>query len=124
MKKVLLVCAFVLGVSAVSFAQGGGGGFRRTPEQQLEQLKTQITGITDAQAAKLKVVYEAAGKSRDSLMAAGQGGGGDRQAMMATFTKMQTATDAKIKAVLTPEQATAYQKIADERAERMKQFQQ
>jgi protein CpxP len=37
MKKLVLVCAFVIGVSAVSFAQGGG--HRRTPKEQVEQLK-------------------------------------------------------------------------------------
>jgi len=119
MKKVLLVCAFVLGVSAAGFAQGFQ---QRTPAEQVEQLKTQITGITDAQAAKLKLVYEAAAKTRDSLFAAGPGGGGDPQAMMATFTKMNATNDAKIKAVLNAEQAAAYQKIADARAERMKQM--
>ena len=118
MKKVLLVCALALGVSAASFAQGPP---RRTPDEQVTQLKTQITGITDAQAAKLKVVYEAAGKTRDSLFAGGQGGGGDMQAMMATFTKMNATNDAKIKAVLNAEQAAAYQKIADARAEQMRQ---
>ena len=118
MKKVFLVCALALGVSAASFAQGFQ---QRTPAEQVDQLKTQVAGITDAQAAKLKVVYEAAGKTRDSLFATMQGGGGDRAAMMATFTKMNATNDAKIKAVLTPEQAAAYQKIADARAEQMKQ---
>ena len=118
MKKVLLVCALALGVTAAGFAQGFQ---QRTPAEQVDQLKTQVTGITDAQAAKLKLVYEAAGKSRDSLFATMQGGGGDRAAMMTSFTKMTSTTDAKIKAVLNPEQAAAYQKVADARAEQMKQ---
>ncbi|PJJ79063.1 hypothetical protein [Mucilaginibacter auburnensis] len=114
MKKLLLVSAFVLGVSAVSFAQGRMGG---TPDQQVERLKTQIAGITDAQAAKIKVVYETQAKSRDSLMQAG----GDMQANMATFMKMRETANAKIKAVLTPEQATAFQKQVDEQAAQMRQ---
>jgi len=114
MKKLLLVCAFVIGVSAVSFAQGGG---RRTPKEQVDRLKTQITGITDDQAAKLTVIYTESAKKRDSLMTAANG---DRAAMMAGFMKMTPATDAKIKAVLTADQAKAYQKIADERAAAMK----
>jgi len=116
MKKLLLVCALVIGISAASHAQGGG---RRTPDQQVEQLKTQITGITDDQAAKIKAVYVSAAKTRDSLMTAAQGGG-DRSAMMQSFMKMQATNDTKIKAVLTADQATAYQKIADERAAQMK----
>jgi protein CpxP len=114
MKKVLLVCAFVIGISAVSHAQGGG---RRSPAEQTDQLKTQITGITDDQAAKITTIFTAAAKSRDSLRTAANG---DRAAMMQGYMKMQPATDAKIKAVLTPDQATAYQKVADERAAAMK----
>jgi protein CpxP len=114
MKKVLLVCAFVIGVSAVSLAQGGG---RRTPKEQVEQLKTQITDLNDDQVAKLTVVYTDIAKKRDSLMTAANG---DRAAMMAGFMKLQPATDAKIKAVLTADQGKAYQKIADERAAAMK----
>ena len=121
MKKVLLAAAFVLGMSAVSFAQGRMGG--GTPEQQIERLKTQITGITDAQTAKLTVIYQAQAKSRDSLMAA-IGQDGDRMAMMQKMQPITNAYNAKIKAVLTPEQATAFQKQVDERAERMKQMQQ
>ena len=113
----MLVCAFVLGVSAVSFAQGGGGGGRqqRTPEEQVTQLKTQITGITDAQSAKLLVIYQAQTKSMDSLRTAANG---DSAAMMEKRAPLTAACNAKIKAVLTPEQATAFQKMADERAAR------
>jgi protein CpxP len=114
MKKLLLVCAFVIGVSAVSFAQGGG---RRTPKEQTDRLKEQITGITDDQATKITAIYTEASKKRDSLMTAANG---DRSAMMGAFMKMMPATDAKIKAVLTADQAKAYQKIADERAAQMK----
>lgn len=104
MKKVLLVCALALGVSAAGFAQGFQ---QRTPDEQVAQLKTQITGITDAQAAKLKVVIEAQGKKRDSLMAKANG---DFQSVMPEFTKMREATSAQYKAILTPEQFTAYEK--------------
>ena len=117
MKKVLLVCAFVLGVSAVGFAQGQGRG-GGSPEQQVERLKTQITGITDAQAAKLLVVFQAQTKSRDSLMASLNG---DRGAMREKMAPLQAATAAKLKGVLTPEQFTAYEK---QQAEQRARFQQ
>jgi protein CpxP len=115
MKKLLLVCAFVIGVSAVSLAQGGGQ--RRTPKEQVEQLKTQITDLNDDQVAKLTVIYTETAKKRDSLRTAANG---DMSGMMAGMMKMQPATDAKIKAVLTADQGKAYQKIADERAAQMK----
>ncbi|GAB2980319.1 hypothetical protein GCM10027049_14680 [Mucilaginibacter puniceus] len=119
MKKLLLVCLFVVGASAISFAQGGpgGGGMRGggTPEQQIERLKTQVTGITDAQSAKLKTIYEAQAKSRDSLMTAL---GDDRGAMREKMAPITAAYQAKIKAVLTAEQATAWQKALDEQRAR------
>ena len=115
MKKIFLVCTLALGISAASFAQGPP---QRTPEGLLERLKTQITGITDAQSAKLLVVYQAQAKSMDSLMAAA---GDDRMAAFQKMAPITAAYNTKIKAVLTPEQAAAFQKQADERAERMRQ---
>lgn len=105
MKKVLLVCVLALGFSAASFAQGPP---RRTPDESVAQLKTQITGITDAQAAKLKLVFEAQGKKRDSIIAKANG---DIQSVMPDLQKMRETNPAQIKAVLTPEQAAAYDKI-------------
>ncbi len=107
----MLVCALALGFSAASFAQGPP---QRTPDERVAQLKTQVTGITDAQAAKLKLVYETQAKTQDSLMKAMQGGG-DMEAMRANFTKMREANNAKIKAVLTPEQYAAYEKAQPQR---------
>lgn len=118
MKKVLLVGAFILGISAVSFAQGGGGRMNQTPEQQLERLKTSVIGITDAQSAKLLVVYQTAAKSRDSLRTALNG---DFSAMREKSAPITAATTAKLKGILTPEQYTAYEK---QQAEMRARFQQ
>lgn len=116
MKKLLLVCAFVVGVSAVSFAQGGGR-MRMTPQAQTDTLKAHVSGITADQTTKLLAVFTAAAKSRDSLREAA---GDDRQAMMSGFMKMQTATDAKITAILTADQAAAYKKMVEARMARMR----
>jgi hypothetical protein len=116
MKKLVLVFAFVIGVSAVGFAQGGGR-MRQTPKEQTDRLKTQIAGITDDQATKITAVYTEAGKKRDSLR---QASSGDRQAMMGAYMKMMPMTDAKIKAILTADQAKEYQKMVDKRMEQMK----
>lgn len=122
MKKVLLVALLAIGVSAASYAQGGPGGrMGGTPEQQLERFKTQITGITADQEAKLKVIYAAQAKSMDSLRTAV---GDDMQSMFPKMQPIQNKYSALIKAVLNAEQAKVYQKQLDERAERMKQFQQ
>jgi protein CpxP len=116
MKKVLLVCAFILGISAVSFAQGGGR-MRMSPKMQIDSIKAHVSGITDEQTAKLLAVYEDAGKKRDSIR---QAANGDRQAMMSAMMKMQPMTDAKVKAILTADQAAAYQKMVDKRAAQMR----
>ncbi len=119
MKKVLLVALLAIGVSAASYAQGG---FNRTPAEQAEALKTSLS-LTADQTAKVTAIFAGQTKTRDSLMSAMQGGG-DRAVMMTAFTKMQNDASAKIKAILTADQAKTYQKQLDERAERMKQFQQ
>lgn len=121
MKKVLLVALLAIGVSAASYAQGGGG-FNRTPAEQAEALKTSLS-LTGDQVTKVTAIFAAQTKTRDSLMSAMQNGG-DRATMMTAFTKMQNDQAAKIKAILTADQAKIYQKQLDERAERMKQFQQ
>ena len=107
MKKLLLVCLLALGTGAMSFAQGGPGGGRMggTPEQQLERLKAAVTGITADQEAKIKVIYAAQAKSNDSLRAAA---GDDMQSMFPKMQAIRTANSAKIKAVLTADQAKAW----------------
>ena len=102
MKKLLLVCCIVLGVSTLSKAQGGGGRPQMAPADQAAQLKTTLA-LTDAQTAKITTILTAQAASRDSLQKAG----GD---MRTGFAPIRTATTAKIKAVLTPDQATAYDK--------------
>jgi Spy/CpxP family protein refolding chaperone len=125
MKKALLVALLALGVSTASLAQGGPGGFGRTPAEQAEALKTSLS-LTADQVTKVTAIFAAQAKTRDSLMAAGggPGAGGDMAAMMASFTKMQNDQTAKIKAILTAQQLPIYQKQVDEMAERRKQMMQ
>lgn len=118
MKKLLFAALLTIGVSAAGFAQGPP-----SPEEQIAQLKTSLS-LTDDQVAKVKPIFAASAKTMDSLMSAGQGGGGDMGAMMAKFTKMNDVQAAKVKAILTPQQLPIYQKQLDARAEMMKRFQQ
>ncbi|MEO8886971.1 MAG: Spy/CpxP family protein refolding chaperone [Mucilaginibacter sp.] len=114
MKKLLLVALLATGVSAASHAQGFQ---RQTPEEQVAALKTQLS-LTDAQVAKLTPIYAAQAKSRDSLRTAS---GDDMQGMFAKMAPITAVYNAKIKAVLDPTQAAAFQKQIDARAEMMKQ---
>ncbi|MEO8886027.1 MAG: hypothetical protein ABI367_08190 [Mucilaginibacter sp.] len=104
MKKLVLVCFFAL-VASASFAQGRP---QQTPAQQLERLKTQVTGITADQETKITAIYAAQGKTRDSLMAAANG---DFQSVMPAFQAMRTSGNAKIKAVLTADQQKQFDAI-------------
>jgi periplasmic protein CpxP/Spy len=117
MKKILMVCCFVLGISAVSFAQGGGRP-RMSPEEQAKGLQTQLK-LTDDQTAKVTAIYQAQSKSMDSLRTANNGG--DRQAMFQAMRPMMEASNTKIKAILTAEQKEAFDKMQAERANRMRQ---
>jgi hypothetical protein len=117
MKKIILVAAFVLGISAVSLAQGPP-----SPAERLAALKTSLS-LNDAQVAKAKVIYDAQGKSQDSLIALMQGGG-DPSTMFPKFIKTMETANTKIKTILTPEQAPVFQKQVDAEAEMMKRFQQ
>lgn len=103
MKKVFLVAALAIGVSAASFAQGGGPA--RTPESRLERLKGAVTGITAEQSTKLLAIYTAQGKSQDSLRTALNG---DMASYREKMQPITTTYNAKIKAVLTAEQAKAF----------------
>ena len=104
MKKLVLVALLALGTSAMSFAQGGppgGGRGGRTPEAQLERVKTGVTGITADQSTKIMAIYAATAKKTDSIRTAA---GDDIQSAFPKMQAERTAADAKVKALLTADQ--------------------
>ncbi|MDB5133173.1 MAG: hypothetical protein JWR02_2922 [Mucilaginibacter sp.] len=113
MKKILLMCCFLVGITAVSRAQGGGQ--RLSPADQAKQMQTQLK-LTDDQTAKITAILQTQATKMDSVRTAANG---DRDAMRAGMTPFRTAASAQIKAILTPDQAAAYQKMQDERRARM-----
>ena len=113
MKKFLLMCCFLIGITAVSRAQGGGG--RMSPEDRAKQLQTQLK-LTDDQTAKITAILKTTATKRDSIRTASNG---DRQAAMQAMMPIMKDSNDKIKAILTPDQATAYQKMIDEQRARM-----
>ncbi len=115
MKKFLLMCCILLGISAVSRAQGGGG--RMSPEDRAKQMQTQLK-LTDDQTAKITAILKVQATKMDSVRTAANG---DRDAMRSAMGPIRTTITAQIKAVLTPDQATAYQKMMDDQRARMQQ---
>jgi hypothetical protein len=112
MKKVLLVCAFIVGLSTFSFAQGGGR-MRMKPEEQVAALKTSLT-LTDDQSAKVLSILTAGAKVTDSIRTAANG---DFAAARPAMTAARKKSSDKILALLTADQATIYKKqLADQAA--------
>lgn len=115
MKKLLLICCLLIGITAVSRAQGGGG--MRSPEDRAKQLQTQLK-LNDDQTSKITAIYKAQTTKMDSVRTASNG---DRDKMRQGMMPLMKDTQDKIKAILTPEQATAYDKLVQERMNKMKQ---
>ncbi|MDN3582595.1 hypothetical protein [Mucilaginibacter flavus] len=114
MKKILLMCCFLMGIAAVSHAQGG---MRKSPEDRAKDLQTQLK-LTDDQTAKVTAVYKEQATKMDSVRTAANG---DRDAMRSAMMPLRKATTDKIKAILTPDQATAFDKIQKDMMDRMRQ---
>ncbi|MBS1521623.1 MAG: hypothetical protein JST50_11545 [Bacteroidetes bacterium] len=114
MKKFLLMCCFLIGITAVSRAQGGG--MRRSPEDRAKALQTQLK-LTDDQTTKVTAIYKVQATKMDSVRTAANG---DRDAMRSAMMPLMKDTNDKIKAILTPDQATAYDKIMQDRMNRMR----
>ena len=107
MKKALLVCCFLVGITKMSHAQtqifSPEGKF--VPEGRAKHLQT-LLKLSDAQTGKITGYYKVLLTQMDSVVHAG-GGEEDFQPLMA-------ATKVKIKSVLTPEQNVGYEKMLRE----------
>lgn len=114
MRKFLLICCLFLGTAVASHAQGRQ---MRSPEDRAKELQTQLK-LSDDQTTKITAIYKAQAAKMDSVRTAANG---DRDAMRSAMGPIRTATTAQVKAILTPDQATAWEKMmADQRA-RMQQ---
>lgn len=89
---------------------------RMSPESRVDTLAKQLS-LTAEQKAKVLDVYKTADSSRQ---AAFQEHRGDRDAMRAAMDDIRTSTTSKMKAILTADQFTQYQKIQTEMMSRMR----
>src|ERR1700743_3630691 len=108
MKKLLLMCCFLIGFTAIVKAQGG---MRMSAEDRAKNLQTQLK-LTDDQTAKITVIYKAQRAKMDSVRTAANG---DRDAMHSAMMPMIKATNDQIKAILTPDQAAASDTMMQDR---------
>lgn len=118
MKKIVLFMAMtVLATGAISakaaltsVEQGPGQG-PATPEERAERQTRMLTehlSLSADQTAKVKPIILARINEQSSLREKMQEGG-DRQAMMGEFRKLNEKYNAQIKAVLTAEQYAKYE---------------
>ncbi len=113
MKKLILMLCFVAGIASLSKAQGGYQ--RRSPEEQAKQLQTQLK-LSDDQTTKITSIMQMQSTKMDSIRTAANG---DRDVMRSGMTSVRQAMMPKIKAILTAEQVTAYEKMQADRMSRM-----
>lgn len=114
MKKLVIICGLLFCVA--TFANAQQGGQRRSqanPEERVKQLDGKVK-LTDDQKTKATAVYTAQADEMKKMREEMQTGGGDMTAMREKMTKMNADLDAKITAVLTAEQKTAYKTWQDE----------
>lgn len=109
MKKLLLTCCLLLGIAVVTHAQGR---MRRSPEERAKMLQTKLH-LTDDQTAKITAIYKTQMTEMDSV----RNTGGDFSAMR----PIMQAGNEKVKAVLTTDQAAAYDKMMEEMRARFRQ---
>ncbi len=118
MKKFGILFIVMLAVSTMSMAQGfGGGGQQMSPEDRAKQQTAQIKEAVGLNADQEKKVYDLnleSGKQMAKMREDMQGGGGDFEAMRTKMTSMREEQDKKMKAILTADQWTKYQKWQEE----------
>lgn len=123
-----LIAVAAIAVMAVSsFAQGGGGrggfgqfarggfGGMQDPSGVFLINREDVQGeikLTADQKSKLDALRQA---QRDKMREAMQGGGGDQQAMVAAFQKMQAENSKETLAILTADQKKRLKELAIQR---------
>ena len=89
-------------------------------DRQMEELKEGLD-LSDDQEKQVREILTAGSETMRKAREGMQDGGGDRDAMREKMQEMREEQSEKIKAVLTEEQFTKYEKIQAERRDRMRQ---
>lgn len=106
----------------LSFAQQRGGRGFASPEENAKRVTERLEKELKLSAVQKDSVYAYALEQGKAMRQALQDNQyGDRQQMMAKMRELRDQTDRKILAVLNDDQKKTYEKIAEERASRMRQ---
>jgi protein CpxP len=98
MRKLLLMCCLVIGITAASHAQG----MRMSPEDRTKMM-TDSLKLTSDQQTKVLAILKTSQTQMDSLRSAG----GDRSAMR----PIMMSSNQKISAILTDDQNAKYKQM-------------
>jgi protein CpxP len=105
MKKILLICCLVIGITAAR-AQGTHPTVG-TPEEKAKGLQKALK-LNDKQTEKITAIYKESAEKFDKIKKEEHG---NTDKMVVAVRPLREATVKKIKAVLTPVQAAKYDKM-------------
>ena len=118
--RVYLVCLAVLLVAGAATAQQRGS--RRDGAGQAAQMMERLTerlSLTEKQQEEIQKIYKTRAEGVKELMVKARKSGSDREAMRKKMPKYRKETDAQIQAILDEKQLAEFEKISQERDERM-----
>lgn len=124
MKKLLalmLVLLMGLGYANAQNAGGGGMGREKDPakraENQVKRMTKQL-GLSNDQATSISAILNGNIPKIEKIRTTTKPGSDDRKAQI---KELRTSTEAAIKKILTPDQATKFDKLEAQRKEKMKE---
>ncbi len=108
MKKIILVCCMFVGLTIAASAQTKVSG-SADPVQKAKGLQKELK-LNDTQTSKIAAIYEESAEKFNKIKVEQHG---DNTKMVNAIKPLRDETIKKIKAVLTPAQATKYQQLVD-----------
>lgn len=105
MKKILLICCLLTGLTSVGFAQKAT--VATDPEEKAKGLQKELK-LTDNQTSKIAAIYKESAEKFEKIKAKEHG---NTDKMLVDIRPLRASTVKKIKTVLTPAQAVKYDKM-------------
>jgi protein CpxP len=105
MKKILLVCCLLIGLTSVNYAQTGHP--TTDPAEKAKGLQKQLK-LSDAQTSKIAAIYKESSEKFEKIK---KDENGNTNKMTEAIKPLRAATIKKIKAILTPTQKVKYDKL-------------
>jgi protein CpxP len=110
LKSVTCAAAMALIALNVSAQERGNMDPQQMAQKQTSQIKESVTGISPDQESKILAVEQDYAKSMQDARSSSNG---DRDAMRSKMKPLRENRDEKIKAILTADQYTQYQKMEE-----------